>query len=126
MVIMVDVQEKQEGNPPVQRKPRTINPPTPATSSPWPHATPRISIEDGFKRKFKSYRLRGDYEKPWLADPAMNKTWWNNLIVSVFMGLGLFGAAIICFFMVLPYQNLPVSLLSTCQCGKRRKRVLKC
>ena len=60
--------------------------------------------EPSGKHKFKSYRLRGDYEKPWLQDPAMKRTRWNNLIVGLFMLAGLAGAGVICFFMVWPYR----------------------
>ncbi|KYK58724.1 gram-negative bacteria-binding protein 1 precursor [Drechmeria coniospora] len=111
---MAKMQEKAESTAPVQRKARAIHPPTEASaaSSPWPHATPRLSIDDGFKRRFKSYRLRGEHEKPWLEDPAMaKKIRWNNLIVWTWIGLGFIGAAIIAFFQIRPYQNLPYCLV---------------
>lgn len=63
------------------------------------------------KHKFKSYRLRGEYEKPWLVDPAMKKTRWNNLIVGIFILLGFAGAGVICFFTVWPYRPADVSSL---------------
>jgi hypothetical protein len=62
------------------------------------------------KRKFKSYRLRGAYEKPWLADPAIRKTRWNNWIVVGWMLLGFIGAALICFFSVRQYLTGPVCI----------------
>lgn len=61
------------------------------------------------KHKFKTYRLRGEYEKPWLADPAMKKTRWNNLIVGIFILLGFAGAGVICFVTVWPYRPADVS-----------------
>ena len=85
--------------------------------------TPRISIEDfgatssgtssehypfpdmSFKHKFKSYRLRGEYEKPWLQDPNLKSTKWNNLIVCIFMFLGFLGAGGIAFSTVWPYRT---------------------
>ncbi|OAQ64399.2 secreted glucosidase [Pochonia chlamydosporia 170] len=57
------------------------------------------------KRRFKSYRLRGDFEKPWLSDPAMKKTKWNNWIVRSFILLGFILAGVACFFMVWPYRE---------------------
>ena len=111
-----DMQVKSEAGSSVRRKARAPVPPaanTPdagseAGSSCGARATPRISTEDGFKHSFKSYRLRGAYEKPWLADPAMRKTRWNNAIVCAWMLLGVVGAAVICFFSVWPYRNLSV------------------
>lgn len=63
------------------------------------------------KHKFKSYRLRGDYEKPWLTDPAMKKTRWNNLIVGIFVLLGFAGAGAICFLTAWPYRERPHCLV---------------
>lgn len=89
--------------------------------------TPRLSVDgaaassrDGFpfpdiatggKHKFKSYRLKGPYEKPWLTDPAMKKTRWNNLIVGIFVLLGFAGAGAICFFTAWPYRERPYCLV---------------
>ncbi|KAF7556471.1 hypothetical protein G7Z17_g1392 [Cylindrodendrum hubeiense] len=33
--------------------------------------------------RFKSSLLTGEYEKPWLSDPAMKKTRWNNAILCL-------------------------------------------
>lgn len=63
------------------------------------------------KRKFKSYRLRGEYEKPWLADPAMKKTRWNNWIVIAWCLVGLAGAGLICFMGIRQYQTGPFCLV---------------
>lgn len=57
----------------------------------------------GAKHRFKSYRLKGEYEKPWLADPAVKKTRWNNVIVGTFMFLGIAAAGVVCYFMSAPY-----------------------
>ncbi|KAK2594927.1 hypothetical protein QQS21_007375 [Conoideocrella luteorostrata] len=57
------------------------------------------------KRRFKSYRLRGEYEKPWLSDPDMNKVKWNNWIVRSFALLGVVLAGVACFLMVWPYKE---------------------
>jgi hypothetical protein len=67
------------------------------------------SLDIASKRKFKSYRLRGDFEKPWLSDPAMDKTKWNNWIVRAFFALGFVLASVACFFMVWPYKEGSVS-----------------
>ncbi|GJN75263.1 hypothetical protein PLICBS_009360 [Purpureocillium lilacinum] len=116
---MVDMQEKSEGGSPVQRRARAILPPatteataTHSTFGPSSHATPRASsVDDSFRHRFKSYRLRGEYEKPWLADPAMKKTRWNNYIVWAWLALGVIGAGVICFFLVWPYRNLDYCLV---------------
>ncbi|KJZ74227.1 hypothetical protein HIM_06458 [Hirsutella minnesotensis 3608] len=71
----------------------------------------RLSSDDGRKRKFRSYRLRGEYDRPWLADPAVRKTRWNNLIVRGFILLGFIGSAVIGFFTVLPYRDEPYCLV---------------
>lgn len=63
------------------------------------------------KYKFRSYRLAGEYQKPWLTDPGMKKTRWNNLIVGVFILLGFAGAGVICFFTVWPYREEPHCLI---------------
>lgn len=63
------------------------------------------------KRKFKSYRLRGEYDKPWLADPAMKKTRWNDWIVIAWCLVGLAGAGVICFMGIRQYQTGPFCLV---------------
>jgi hypothetical protein len=89
-------------------------------SSPWPAASsPRDSMDIGedtsryshsqpetvAKHKFKSYRLRGPYEKPWMSDPAVKKTKWNNWIVWGWIVAGFIGAAAIVFFTIMPYRD---------------------
>ena len=54
------------------------------TSSVAPDTTPRY--------RFRSYRLNGKMEKPWLADKAMKKTRLNNIIVAVLLVAGLAAA----------------------------------
>lgn len=58
---------------------------------------------------FQSYRLVGEYEKPWLSNKAMKSTRWNDLIVGIFILLGLIGAGVIGFFTVWPYRQGDVS-----------------
>jgi len=70
-----------------------------------------ITLPRAAKRKFKSYRLRGEYEKPWLKDPAMKKTRLNNWIVVFFVILGFVGAALICFFGVWKHKTGPLCLI---------------
>ncbi|KAK9445042.1 beta-1, 3-glucan binding protein [Metarhizium brunneum] len=69
------------------------------------------SLDIASRRRFKSYRLRGEFEKPWLADPAMNKTKWNNWIVRGFILLGLILAGVACVFLVWPYKDGPYCLV---------------
>lgn len=96
----------------MQLKPRTVATPTalssPASSLRPLSTAPRPSADEGLRRKFRSYRLRGPYEKPWLADAAVNKTRWNNFIVAGLIVLGFIGAGVISFFMIMPYKDLPV------------------
>lgn len=37
------------------------------------------------KRKFVSYRLRGEYEKPWVNDKRLKRTRMGNLIIYGFI-----------------------------------------
>ncbi|OAA72483.1 Concanavalin A-like lectin/glucanase, subgroup [Cordyceps fumosorosea ARSEF 2679] len=55
------------------------------------------------KRRFKSYRLRGEYPKPWLEDKDMKKTRWNNIIVGSLILLGIAAAGVVVYFMSKPY-----------------------
>ncbi|KPM42899.1 hypothetical protein AK830_g3612 [Neonectria ditissima] len=57
------------------------------------------------KHRFKSSLLTGSYEKPWLNDPALKKTRWNNLIVGLSFILGFAGAGAIAFILVWPYRQ---------------------
>lgn len=74
-------------------------------------ATPNESVEGFYetysdmssKRVFKSNRLQGEYEKPWLQNKAMKATRWNDLIIGLFILGGLAGAGVIGFFTVYPY-----------------------
>lgn len=45
------------------------------------------------RRQFKSYRLNGEYERPWLGDRRLQKTRVGNYIIwgFVVLGLGLSG-----------------------------------
>lgn len=84
--------------------------------------TPRMSSEDitdassqsqepTTGRRFKSYRLNGEYEKPWLADPALKKTRLNNIIVGCCIFLGWAGAALAIFFLAWPYRPEPYCMV---------------
>lgn len=103
-----------ESGPSTQLKARNGTAPTASSSGSSlhlpsnPSLPPRQSADDGVKRKFRSYRLRGSYEKPWLDGAAVKKTKWNNLIVAGLILLGFIGAGVISFFMVMPYRDLPV------------------
>lgn len=41
------------------------------------------------KHVFKSYRLKGEYVQPWRADKRMKRTRYNNIIVWVFVLIGI-------------------------------------
>lgn len=75
-------------------------------------ATPNESVEGfqtystaGFtsKKMFKSNRLQGEYEKPWLQNKAMKATRWNDFIVGGFILGGIIGAGVIGYFTVRDY-----------------------
>lgn len=102
--------------------------PSPQQQATMTAPTPRISVEDASsscsssshhlspssvdsspRRRFKSYRLRAAYEKPWLRDPNLGSTRWNDLVVCVFVLLGLLGAGGIAFATVWPYRSGDVS-----------------
>ncbi|GAB7332675.1 hypothetical protein MBLNU13_g04428t1 [Cladosporium sp. NU13] len=82
-------------------------------------ATPNESVEGFYetysdmssKRVFKSNRLQGEYEKPWLQNKAMKATRWNDLIVGLFILGGLAGAGVIGFFTVYPYVQGDLCLI---------------
>lgn len=49
------------------------------------------------KRRFESYRLRGDYEKPWATDKRLRRTRCGNYIIWGFIAAGLALSAFINF-----------------------------
>jgi hypothetical protein len=69
-----------------------------------------LASQPSAKHRFQSTRLRGEYEKPWLKDPALKKTRWNNIIVGTLMALGLVGAGLICYFTSAPFKQKDASL----------------
>ncbi|KEY69752.1 hypothetical protein S7711_03733 [Stachybotrys chartarum IBT 7711] len=69
------------------------------------------AVEPSARRRFKSYRLKGVYEKPWLTDPAVKKIRLNNIIVGTLIGLGVVLAGVAAFFMVWPYRQMPYCLV---------------
>lgn len=52
------------------------------------------------RKRFVSYRLRGEYERPWLQDPKFKRTKANNYIMYAFMVLGLVLAGVVAFFQI--------------------------
>ena len=64
------------------------------------------------KRRFKSYRLQGDYERPWLSDPKLNKTKWNAWVMTGFVVLGFVAAGAYCFLEVRNSIGMPVRTIS--------------
>lgn len=51
------------------------------------------------RKRFISYRLRGEYEKPWLQDPKF-KTKANNYIIYVFVAVGVVVAGVVAFLQI--------------------------
>ncbi|KAF3769509.1 family 16 glycoside hydrolase [Cryphonectria parasitica EP155] len=59
------------------------------------------------RKRFVSYRLRGEYEKPWLADPKFKRTKVNNYIIWAFIALGIAAAGAVAYLEIrgsLPQQ----------------------
>ena len=54
------------------------------------------------KRLFVTYRLKGKYEKPWLTNPKMTKTRYNNWIVYGFISLGFAIAGLVAWMIIRP------------------------
>lgn len=60
------------------------------------------------RKRFVSYRLRGEYEKPWLEDPKFKRTKYNNYVIYVFVFLGVCAAGVVAFFQIRPAISGPV------------------
>lgn len=111
-----DAAASAASTPPVtQRKPRAIQRAS-YSSQIVTAAMPSISMDDAgsarypfpdtvVKNKFKSYKLKGAYEKPWLSDPAMRRTRWNNFIIGFFIFAGFAASGVIAFFSAWPYKQ---------------------
>ena len=54
------------------------------------------------KRLFVTYRLKGKHEKPWLTNPKMSKTRYNNWIVYGFISLGFALAGLVAWLIIRP------------------------
>lgn len=52
------------------------------------------------RKRFISYRLRGDFEKPWLKDPKFKKTKVNNWIIYGFVLLGTALAGLVAWLQI--------------------------
>ncbi|KUI55551.1 Beta-1,3-glucan-binding protein [Cytospora mali] len=63
------------------------------------------------RKRFVSYRIRGEYEKPWLEDPKFNRTKYNNYVVYVFIVIGVCLAGVVAYFKVQPALPSPVCLI---------------
>ncbi|ROV99140.1 hypothetical protein VMCG_06687 [Cytospora schulzeri] len=63
------------------------------------------------KKRFVSYRLRGEYEKPWLEDPKFNRTKYNNWVVYFWIFIGVCAAAVVAYFKVTPAIPGPICLV---------------
>ena len=57
------------------------------------------------RHRFRSYRLVGKYEQPWLEDPRMRKTRHNSWIVYGGIALGLAISAYICVSRIMTVTN---------------------
>jgi hypothetical protein len=96
--------------------PQTEPKPSPAPSSPASERFPSRGGSRGAnlwasKHKFVSYRLKGEYPKPWMNHPRLKRTKLNNYIVIFFMILGVILSALICFMNARTVNKRPVSYL---------------
>jgi len=76
------------------------------------HSFPTSPMEEG-KKLFVSYRLKGEYEKPWLSNPKMRRTQQNNWIVYGFIGAGVALAGVVAWLIIRPAISGPVSSKTT-------------
>lgn len=53
--------------------------------------------QPGRRQQFKSYRLNGEYERPWLGDSRLKRSRVGSYIIWGFIGLGLALSAYINF-----------------------------
>ncbi|KAI7785121.1 hypothetical protein LA080_008157 [Diaporthe eres] len=63
------------------------------------------------RKRFVSYRLRGEYEKPWLEDPKFKRTKYNNYVIYVFVFLGVCAAGVVAYFQIRPAISGPICLV---------------
>lgn len=52
------------------------------------------------RKRFVSYRLRGEYEKPWLQDPKFKRTKINNYVIWGFVALGVAAAGAVAYLQI--------------------------
>lgn len=78
------------------------------------HSSGRNSAVDTprSRKRFISYRLRGEYEKPWLQDPKFKRTKVNNYIIYSFIALGIAAAGAVAYLEI--RGSLPTEVCPTC------------
>lgn len=69
------------------------------------------------KRRLESYRLRGEYDRPWAAEGRKRNARYGNYIVWAFVVLGLLISALINFFTWRRVPQHQVSCLPRCSSG---------
>lgn len=62
------------------------------------------------RKRFISYKLRGQYEKPWLQDPKFKRTKVNNYIIYGFIALGVAAAGAVAYLQIRGSLPTEVSL----------------
>ncbi|KAF2761336.1 glycosyl hydrolase [Pseudovirgaria hyperparasitica] len=63
------------------------------------------------KHRFTSYKLKGEYERPWVSDKRMKKWKYSNYIIWVFIGIGFVLAAYINYTAAMKVENKPMCLI---------------
>jgi hypothetical protein len=96
-------------NPFDDPQPEPKNFPSPPVSEGYLSRTP--TVRRG-KHKFISYRLKGEYPKPWTSHPRLKRTKLNNYIVMFFVVLGVLLSGLICFMAARTVDRRPVSFLT--------------
>lgn len=70
----------------------------------------RVSVFPGpYKQRFVSYRLRSEYEKPWLEDVKFRRTRLSNYIVYSFVLVGVVVGSLCAYLSIVPSLPVPVS-----------------
>lgn len=102
-------------NPKVNGASNPFNTPDPSVKSQVYELQNLSSVSLPEKRgqyKFVSYKLKGQYNKPWSDHPRLKRTKINDYIVISFIVLGVLLSGIICFLAARRVDQRPVGFCS--------------
>jgi hypothetical protein len=83
--------------------------------------TPSIETQGPPRRRFVSYRLKGEYERPWLDDKRLKRNWVGNWIVRGFFFVGLILSGYINYNATKRIEKHEVSLTSSHSVYQKRR-----